>query len=81
MAYVTEFTCSECRTKRTEVVSGNGGICSTCRSTIARIKKTAHMSRLAALPIEERVRRIESDLYDLNIDSRLKKLEVKNITY
>lgn len=81
MALVTEFTCRECRQPKHEVVVPSR-ICTICRTAISEAKETAHMQRLAALPIEERVRRLELELYRLDTDSRLKALEVVvNIRY
>lgn len=39
------------------------------------------MSRLAALPIEERLRRIELSLYELDADARIKELEAAHVRY
>lgn len=39
------------------------------------------MSRLAALPVEERVRRIELALYELDAEDRIKALEAKHARY
>ena len=80
MALVTSFICSECRQECYEMVTPTR-ICTKCRIAIAEAKELAHMSRLAALPIEERIRRIEQDLYRLNVDARLKTLEIENVRY
>lgn len=80
MAFVTQFQCRECRQERHEVVTASR-ICATCRSAIAEAKDAAHMQRLAALPIEERVRRLELVLYNLDADSRLKAIESANTQY
>ena len=80
MAFVAEFICIECRRFVNEVVDGSS-TCARCRLALAKADKDAHMSRLSILPIEERVRRIEEMLYDLNTDSRLRKLECRNVSY
>ncbi len=80
MAFITDFTCKECRQPKREVVTSSR-ICVACRNTIAKVKEDAHMQRLAALPIEERVRRIELELYRLDADSRLKAIEVHHVRY
>jgi hypothetical protein len=80
MAFVTTFTCGHCRQQRHEVVT-HSRICATCRATIAKADEAAHMAKLAALPLEERVRRVEQALYNLDADSRLKALEAANARY
>ncbi len=80
MALVTRFDCAECKRPHTEV-KHRSGICSFCRADSAAIDKAAHMAKLAALPLEERVRRIEEALYDLNAESRLKALEAGHARY
>ena len=80
MAFVTQFQCQHCRQDRHEVVTASR-ICAVCRTAIATDDKQAHMAKLAALPIEERVRQIELALYNLNAESRLKALEAVNTRY
>lgn len=80
MAFVTTFLCGECRQQHEEVVTPSR-ICVRCRTAIADSKRTAHMSRLAALPVEERVRRIELALYELDAEDRIKALEAKHARY
>lgn len=80
MAFVTNFTCNHCRQERHEVVTPSR-ICVACRMAIAKADETAHMTKLAALPLDERVRRIELALYNLNADSRLRALEAANARY
>ena len=82
MAYVTQFTCRECRRPREEVVDAERShVCSKCRAAKAEAEETAHMMRLVALPIEERVRRIELALYRLDADARLKAIEAQHVRY
>lgn len=80
MAFITTFTCNHCRQERHEVVT-HSRICAACRTAIAKADETAHMTKLAALPLNERVRRIELVLYSLDADSRLKALEAANARY
>lgn len=80
MARITEFTCQECRQKKCELVVSSR-ICATCRTAIADSKEQAHMHRLVALPIEERVRRLELELYRLDADARLKAIEIQHMRY
>ena len=80
MAFVTEFQCKECRQTKCEVVTPSR-VCATCRTAIDLADETAYMQRLAALPLEERVRRLELALYRLDADKRLKAIEAANIRY
>lgn len=80
MALVTEFTCRHCRQPRHEVVHASG-ICASCRTAIDKADTDAHMAKLAALPAEERVRRLELALYKLDADRRLRALEVYHVKY
>jgi hypothetical protein len=80
MALVTDFTCTNCRQPRHEVVTPSR-VCSACRIAITRADTLAHMAKLLALPIDERVRRIELALYQLDADSRLRALEAANARY
>lgn len=80
MAIVIEFTCAHCRQPRYELVTASR-ICAVCRTTIDKADTEAHIAKLAALPLEERVRKIELALYKLNADSRLRTLELVNVRY
>ena len=80
MAFVTQFTCSNCRETRHEVVTPSR-ICARCRGVLARVKKDAHMGQLVALPLPERIRRIEEQLYELDAEKRITALEVHHIKY
>ena len=80
MAFVTQFQCKECRQPKHEVVTSTR-VCAACRTAIDQANETAHMQRLAALPLEERVRRLELAFYNLDADARLKAIEAANIRY
>lgn len=80
MGLVTTFTCKHCHQERYEVVTPSC-ICVNCRSAIAKADEAAHIAKLSAIPLEERVRRIELALYNLNAESRLKALESANTRY
>lgn len=80
MAYVGDFTCAHCKEPRHEVVRSSR-ICSACRIAIDKVDTAAHMAKLAAMPLPERVRRIELALYKLDADSRLKALEAQHARY
>ncbi len=74
MALVTEFTCAHCHQPKYELVT-RSRICVSCRTAIDKADTDAHMAKLAAMPLEERVRQIELALYKLDADRRLKVLE------
>jgi len=80
MALVAEFTCAHCRRPRHELVTSSR-ICSACRTAIDKADTEAHMAKLAARPIDERIRLVELALYRLNADNRLKALESLNTRY
>lgn len=80
MPLVTEFTCRHCHQPRHEIVT-HSRTCAACCTAIAIADRNAHMAKLAAIPIEERVRRIELALYNLDADARLKALESHHVRY
>lgn len=56
-------------------------VCGECRAIIEKANEDAHMAKLAAAPVEERVRRIELALYRLDLEQRLKVLEAGEARY
>lgn len=80
MALVTEFTCRHCRQSRHEIVT-HSRICSACRTAIAIADRDAHMAKLAARPLDERVRQIELALYNLDAERRIAALESHHVRY
>ena len=80
MALVADFTCQHCKQPCYELVT-RSRICAACRIAIDKADTDAHMAKLAAMPLEERVRRIELALYKLDADARLKALEAHHATY
>lgn len=80
MALITEFQCRHCGQPRTEVVTSSR-ICAHCRGVIDKANEEAHMAKLAAKPLEERVRCIELALYRLDADARLKAMEAHHVRY
>lgn len=80
MAFVTEFNCQHCKQPRYEVVTPSR-ICAACRTAIDKADTDAHMAKLAALPLPERVRRIELALYKLDAEQRLSALEAHHTRY
>lgn len=67
MALIAQFICISCRQERYEVVT-RSHVCADCRGTAAKSDEAAHMAKLVVLPIEERIRRIELQLYHLSTD-------------
>lgn len=80
MAYITSFNCKHCGNVRAEVVESSQ-ICANCRFEIAKLDKENHLAKLQLAPLEERVRRIEEQLYDLKINDRLRFLESHHQSY
>jgi hypothetical protein len=80
MAHITEFTCRHCKQEVHEIVTGSY-TCVACRTAIAEANEAAYMAKLAAIPLAERVRRLELELYRLDADARLKAIEAANARY
>ncbi len=80
MALVAQFTCRHCKQPRHEIVH-TSGICAQCRTAIYKADTDAHMAKLAAMPLEERVRRIELALYRLDAEKRIAALEIHHVRF
>jgi len=80
MAYITSFNCKHCGNVRTEVVESSQ-ICANCRVEIARLDKENHLAKLELISFDDRVRRIEEQLYDLRLNDRLLFLESHHQRY
>ena len=80
MAYLRNFNCKECGKNKHEIVH-NSGICSDCRGKSYTKKKRVHLAGLKGLTVEERLDKIEENLYDLEIDQRISRLENRWIEY
>ena len=80
MAFITDIDCKECGVTKNEVID-NSGVCAECRKKIADRMRRLHFAGLKGLTIEERLERVEIELYDLHIDKRLSRLESKTATY
>ena len=67
MAVVSQITCERCG-KTTHAshspADAKPKICGPCRGKEATSKRDRHFAELDALPIEERLRRIEAWIYD-----------------
>lgn len=77
MAYVTNVKCKECGQTRREVTD-HSGVCQECRRKITSKARRVHLAGLRGMTIEERLERIEAQLYDLDVERRLKALEAAN---
>lgn len=80
MALVKGFVCLKCGQFRFDILNVDN-ICSDCQENDADKQRRMHFAMLKGLTIEERLDRIEKELYALNIQNRLKNLESKNATY
>jgi hypothetical protein len=67
MSVVSQITCTRCG-KTTHVSHSPADaapkICGVCRGKAAASKRDQHFAELDALPIEERLRRVEAWIYD-----------------
>ena len=77
MALVVDIDCLECG-KRKRVTIGCGKptpvICHDCNQIKADMARIEHFSGLDGMTIEERLRRIEEQLYDLKFPVRMNEL-------
>ncbi len=68
MAIISDFVCRQCGNNRTEshsVRSGPPEICSYCVEKNENEDRVTHLKGRSVMSIEERLARIESDIYDL----------------
>ncbi len=80
MAYITQITCKVCGKTKTEVrVEANR--CNDCRKAAQDLQRRTTLASLKGLTIEERIIRMETLLYDLDIGHRLSVLESNFLTY
>lgn len=80
MAYITDFVCPVCKEKRHEVHTLDG-VCSTCRKREADRARRVHFASLKGLTVEERLERIEKELYDTAANRRLSAIEAANMRF
>jgi len=64
-----------CGQEKEEVIHDQGRICRTCRRDKEISDRAAHLTKLKAMPLEDRISRIEEMLYDLDLERRLKSLD------
>jgi hypothetical protein len=82
MAYIGQFTCTKCEKPKHEVVSrSQPNVCAECRGKEASRAKRVHLAGLTGLTPEERLAKIEEQLYDLDLKRRLEALESHHIRY
>lgn len=80
MSLIRTFECGNCGKYISEVFDGSG-ICSKCRIKTARQKRKVFLDNLRIKSLKKRVELIEEQLYDLDVDRRLKNIEVLNVQY
>lgn len=80
MALITDFTCRECNESVFEVVTSDR-VCGNCRTQKADKARRLHFAGLKGLTLEERIEKIEQQLYDSDVNRRLSCLESKLATY
>jgi len=83
MAYVSNFTCTECGEPKREVETyPNPNICCNCKAAKERHKKKAHLDFLKGLPLERRLEKLEEQMYELSkLENRLKDVELHFVKY
>lgn len=80
MALVTDYICTVCNEPRNGVVTRDR-VCPACATSAESKRRRMHFAALQGLTVEERLERIEKQLYDANAGPRLDALEAKNATY
>lgn len=81
MAFLKHFTCAVCGQEKKEIHNAATNTCSDCTAKLEVIKENAHLDALSLQPLPTRIRKIEEQLYRLDIASRLKALESHHIRY
>lgn len=80
MAFVTNFICSFCNQEKYEVITPDR-ICATCWKKFESERRANHFSELNNMTLEERVQKIERELYDLDLNKTLKSLKSRLAVY
>lgn len=70
MALITDIHCKECGKTKYEVTH-HDSLCSDCRSDIIDKKRQEYLSGLKRLSIEDRISKIEADLYNRCVSNSL----------
>lgn len=81
MAFLKKFICSLCQQEKRECVSDDRENCQSCETKQRSQKRRLALAALKGLTTEERLEKIEAQLYDLDVESRLSRLEAKFVTY
>ena len=74
MALVTNVHCKVCGETKNEVTD-HSGVCQECRRKAASKARRVHLAGLSGMTTEERLEKIEAQLYDLNMEQRLRSIE------
>jgi hypothetical protein len=81
MAYITDCDCNVCGKTKLEDGHTFRGVCSDCRKAEADKARRKHLAGLKGLTVEERLERIEAELYDTAANRRLGAIEAANRQY
>lgn len=83
MAIVRQFICENCNEPKSEAQSNRHltNVCAECYSKFNAKTRRQYLAGLKGLTIEERLEKIEAQLYDTNAKSRLDALEHMHATY
>lgn len=81
MALLQERKCRKCEQIKLVNVHSFNGFCDVCQAEIASAERRQHLGGLKELTPEERLQRIEEQLYDLNAEARISGLEAQNQRY
>ncbi len=80
MALIREITCTVCEKTKFQNVRGFNGVCIECLEKAASKKKRVHLAGLKGLTVEERLEKIEEQLYDTPFENA-NKFEPKQHKY
>ena len=80
MALVTDINCKSCGETKHEVTD-HSGVCQECRRKIASKARRVHLAGLRGMTPEERLERIEAQLYDFDTERRLRAIEASHTKY
>lgn len=81
MAFLTDCECRQCGKTKREDGHTFRGTCSECLKKAADRARRTHLAGLRGLSVEERLERIEAQLYDTAADSRISAIEIAHHQY
>lgn len=81
MAYITDCKCNECGKTKLEDAHTFRGVCSDCQKAGSDKARRKHLAGLKGLTVEERLERIEAELYDTAANRRIGAIEAANHRY